>query len=98
MNKKVLGAVVLGFAALGVSTAASAHVDVAVGLGIPVAPVYEAPPPPPPPVVVAQAPVVVGYGGYGPDWRERREWREREWRRREWREHEWREHHDRDWH
>jgi hypothetical protein len=97
MNKKVLGAVVLGFAALGVSTAASAHVDVAVGLGIPVAPVYEVAPPPPP-VVVAQAPVVVGYGGYGPDWRERREWREREWRRREWREHQWREHHDRDWH
>jgi hypothetical protein len=94
MNKKMLGAVVLGFAALGVTTAASAHVDVAVGLGIPVAPIYEAPPPP---VVVAQAPVVVGYGGYGPDWRERRA-REREWHRREWREHEWREHHDRDWH
>jgi hypothetical protein len=99
MNKKVLGAV-LGLAVLGVSTAASAHVDVAIGLGVPLLvpaqPVYEAPPPPPP-VVVAQAPVVVGYGyGDGPDWRERRAWREREWHRREWREREWREHHD--WH
>jgi hypothetical protein len=87
MNKILLGAV-LGVAALAASTVASAHVDVALGLGVPgvyaaPAPVYVAPPP------VAYAPVAVGYRDDG--WRER-EWREHEWRRREWREHEWREH------
>lgn len=87
MNKKILGAV-LGAAVLAVSTAASAHVDVAIGLGIPgvvyapAQPVYVAPPP----VVYAPAPVAVAYGGYD-GWRGR-EWREHEWRRREWREHE----------
>jgi hypothetical protein len=89
MNKKILGAV-LGVAVLAASSAASAHVDVAIGLGVPVysapQPVYVAPPP------VAYAPVV--YGGYDDDWRARA-WREREWRRREWREHEGR---DREWH
>ena len=89
MNKKILGAA-LGLAVLAASTAASAHVDVAIGLGIPgtlyapAEPVYA----PPPPVVYAPAPVAVAYGG-GDDWRAR------EWRRQEWREHEWREH--RDW-
>ena len=89
MNKKILGAA-LGLAVLAASTAASAHVDVAIGLGIPGAvyapaePVYA----PPPPVVYAPAPVAVAYGG-GDDWRAR------EWRRQEWREHEWRER--RDW-
>jgi hypothetical protein len=87
MNKKILGAV-LGVAALAVSTAASAHVDVAIGLGVPGA-VYA-----PQPVYVAPAPVAVAYGGYDDGWRAR-EWREHEWRRREWREHEWRE---REWH
>src|SRR5260370_30104949 len=57
MNKKILGAV-LGLSALMVSPAASAHVDVSVGIGVPgyyaPAPGYVAPPPP----------VVVGYG-YG---------------------------------
>ncbi|MFM0063611.1 hypothetical protein [Paraburkholderia aspalathi] len=99
MNKKILGAA-LGLAVLAASTAASAHVDVAIGLGIPGAvyapaePVYA----PPPPVVYAPAPVAVAYGGDGDwrarEWHERREWREREWRRREWREHEWRERHE----
>ncbi|MFM0148489.1 hypothetical protein [Paraburkholderia sp. RL18-085-BIA-A] len=87
MNKKILGAA-LGLAVL----AASAHVDVAIGLGIPGAvyapaePVYA----PPPPVVYAPAPVAVAYGG-DDDWRAR-EWREREWRRQEWREHDRRGH------
>ena len=85
MNKKILGAA-LGLAVLAASTAASAHVDVAIGLGIPGAvyapaePVYA----PAPPVVYAPAPVAVAYGG-GDDWRAR------EWRRHEWREHrDWR--------
>ncbi|SIO71976.1 hypothetical protein SAMN05444172_8352 [Burkholderia sp. GAS332] len=94
MNKKILGAA-LGLAVLAASTAASAHVDVAVGLGIPAAvyapaePVYAQPPA----VVYAPAPVAVAYGG-DDDWRAR-ERREREWRRQEWRQHQWREH--RDW-
>ncbi|WP_179403456.1 hypothetical protein [Burkholderia guangdongensis] len=89
MNKILIGAV-LGFAALAGSTAASAHVDVAIGLGVPGVyapapePVYVAPP-------VAYAPVGYAPVGYRDDgWRER-EWREQEWRRREWREHQWRE-------
>ena len=86
MNKKILGAV-LGVGILAVSAAASAHVDVAVGLVVPGA-VYA-----PQPTYVAPAPVAVAYGGYD-DWRAR-ESREREWRRHEWREHEW---HEREWH
>ena len=72
MNKKILGAA-LGLAVLAASTAASAHVDVAIGLGIPGAvyapaePVYA----PPPPVVYAPAPVAVAYGG-DDDWRHER--------------------------
>jgi hypothetical protein len=93
MSKIILGAA-LGFAVLTVSTAASAHVDLAIGVGVPVGvyapaePVYVAPPP----VAYAPAPVAVAYGGYD-DWRAR-EWREHEWRRHEWREHEW---HEREW-
>ena len=69
---------------LAASAAASAHVDVAVGLGVPGVVV------PAQPVYAAPAPMVVGYGD---DWRERREWREREWREHEWRRHQaWREH------
>jgi hypothetical protein len=95
MNRKIVGAA-LGLAVLAASSVASAHVNVAVGLGIPVA-VY-APPPPvyvAPPVVYEAAPVAVAYGGdddwRARQWRERREWREREWRREQWREHEWHE-------
>ena len=83
MNKKMLG-VVLGLAVLGASTAASAHVNVNVGLGIPVETYVPAQP-----VYAAPEPVAYGYGD--PYWHERREWREREWRRHERRE--WREHH-----
>ncbi|MBP0589805.1 hypothetical protein J8I87_08760 [Paraburkholderia sp. LEh10] len=90
MKKMMLGAAI-GLTMLAASAAASAHVDVAVGLGVPgviVAPVQ--------PVYAAPAPVVVGYGDdwrADEDWRARRAWREREWREREWRRHEaWREH------
>lgn len=70
MNKKILGAA-LGLAVLAASSAASAHVDVAIGLGVPGAvyvpaePVYASPP-----VVYGPAPVAVAYGD---------DWRAREW-------------------
>jgi len=88
MKKMMLGAAI-GVAMLAASAAASAHGDVAVGLGVPgvIVPAQT--------VYAAPAPVAVGYG-YGDDWRARREWREHEWREREWRRHEaWREH---EWH
>ncbi|WP_322061962.1 hypothetical protein [Paraburkholderia sp. J63] len=86
MNKTILGMIV-GVAALAASTAASAHVDVALGVDVPgvacapAQPVYVAPP----------APVTVA-------WRGDDDWRAREWREREWREHERREHQRREWH
>ena len=61
MNKMMLGAAI-GVAMLGASAAASAHVDVAVGLGVPGVVV------PAQPVYAAPAPVAVGYAD---DWRER---------------------------
>jgi hypothetical protein len=91
MNKTIIG-LVLGATALAASTAASAHVDVALGIGVPgvvyaPAPEYVAPPPPvayaPPP------PVELAYRD-DDDWRAR-EWREHEWREHERREHRWRE-------
>ena len=93
MNKKIFAAVIgVGIAALAMSKAASAHVDLAVGIGIPAAPVYVEPQ-----VAYAPPPVAVGYWNGDDGWRERewrrREWREHEWREHEWREHAWREHH-----
>jgi hypothetical protein len=100
MNKKIVGAA-LGLAFLAASSIASAHVDIAVGVGIPVGVVAPPPAYAAPPVAYGPAPVTVaydgygGYGGYGDwrarEWRERREWREHEWRREQWREHEWHE-------
>ncbi|KAA1004244.1 hypothetical protein FVF58_33330 [Paraburkholderia panacisoli] len=95
MNRKIIGAA-LGLAVLAASSAASAHVDVAVGLGVPVA-VQAAPPVyVDHPAAYGPAPVPVVHRGYDGwrerEWRERREWREHEWRREQWREHEWREH------
>ena len=72
--------------AIGASSAAMAHVDVGVNIGVP-APVYVAPAPvyvPPPPAVYAPAPVVVApayYVGWHGDryWDGRRWWGHREW-------------------
>ncbi|SIT42245.1 conserved exported hypothetical protein [Paraburkholderia piptadeniae] len=84
MKKMMLGAAI-GLTMLAASAAASAHVDVAVGLGVPGVVV------PAQPVYAAPAPVAVGY--VDDDWRARREWREHEWREHEWRRHQaWREH------
>jgi hypothetical protein len=79
MNKKILGAV-LGLSVLMVSAAASAHVNVDVGIGVPG---YYAPQP-----VYVAPPVVVGYGygGYRDEGRRERQWRHREWRHEAWRE------------
>jgi hypothetical protein len=84
--KKMIMAVLIGGAALAASSAAMAHIDVAIGVGVP-GPVYVAPPPP---VIYAPQPAVVaypGYYGYGGGGVER--WREHEWHR-----HEGHEHHD----
>ena len=94
MKRTILG-VVPGAAALAASTAAFAHVDVALGVDVPGAayipaqPVYVAPPP----AVYAPAPVAMAYRD-DDGWRAR-EWREHEWRDHERREHQWRE---REWH
>ncbi|MEM5326016.1 hypothetical protein VSR34_05330 [Paraburkholderia sp. JHI2823] len=90
MKRTILG-VVLGAAALAASSAAFAHVDVALGVEVPgvayapAQPVYVAPPP----AEYAPPPVAVAWRG-DDDWRAR-EWREREWREHERREHQWRE-------
>lgn len=79
----------LGSAALLASgSAMAAHVDLSVGIGVPVAPVYAEPVP----VYVAPQPAMVaypdgGYGYYGDDGDDRY----RKWRRHH--ERHWREHH-----
>lgn len=107
-NRWLSLAIVAGLS-IGASSAALAHVDVGVNIGVPgvayaPAPVYAAPPPPPPPVVYEPAPppvVVVGPGWYGDRYYdghrywERREWEERHHGRREWRD---ARDHDRGWH
>ncbi|GAA0847575.1 MAG: hypothetical protein CL858_09985 [Cupriavidus sp.] len=99
MNKILLAATI-GIAALAASSAAQAHVNFDIGIGVPA---YVAAPPPPvyyaprPVVVAPPAPVVVAPGYYD-DWRAR-EWQERQWRREQrWREHEWRRHEWHRWH
>ncbi|CAD6555174.1 hypothetical protein LMG27952_05771 [Paraburkholderia hiiakae] len=93
MKRTILG-MVLGATALAASSAAFAHVDVALGVDLPVAayvpaqPEYAAAPP----AAYAPAPVAVSWRGD--------DWRAREWRPHEWREHERREHQrrEREWH
>jgi hypothetical protein len=95
MKRTILGLVV-GVAALGASTAAMAHVDVALGVEVPgaayapVQPAYDAPPP----VAYAPPPAATLAWRGDDDWREHR-WREHERREHQWREHEW---HEREWH
>jgi len=71
--KKSVPYIIAAALAVGLVSAAQAHVSVGIGLGIPVAPAYPvaayAPPPvvyAPPPAIYAPPPVVVGgYYGYG---------------------------------
>lgn len=104
MHKNFALYVLAAVAALS-SQAALARVNVDIGIGVPVAPVYvepapvyAAPPPPayyaPAPVYVAPQPVIVAPGYY--DDGRGREWQERQWREQRWREREWRRHHRHD--
>ena len=85
---KFLVAGLFGIAAIAASSAAEAHVNFDIGIGVPA---YVAPPPAPvyyepAPVYVAPRPVVVAPGYYD-DW-QARAWQERQWRREQrWREH-----------
>jgi len=103
---------VLAAAALGAATAARAHADVQVSIGLPGLPVFVQPPvyvrtepvfvePRPiyaPPLVEYQRP---WRPSYRPDFERDRDWRRAEWRRHEWQRHEWERrewrHHHHDW-
>ncbi|AGK46489.1 MULTISPECIES: PXPV repeat protein [Burkholderia] len=89
--KKLLTSTMLGVAALMASGAATAGgVDLSIGVGVPVAPVYVAPEP----VYVAPQPAVVGYPAYYGGWRGDDD--EDYWKhyRKHWRK--WHRHHDDD--
>jgi hypothetical protein len=95
-NRWLSLAIVAGLAT-GASSAAMAHVDVGVNIGVPGVvlaapePVYAPPPPPPPPVYEPAPVVVVSPGWYGDRYYDGH----RYWARREWEER----HHDpREWH
>lgn len=106
-GKRWLSIALVAGVSIAASSAALAHVDVGVNIGVPgVAyapePVYAAPPPPP---VYAPPPVVVVNPGWygdryydGHRYWERREWEERHHERREWREWHDARGHDRGWH
>ena len=64
MNKRRWAAWVGGVGLLASGGAMAAHVDLSVGIGVPVAPVYVEPAP----VYVAPQPAVVAYPGYGYDY------------------------------
>jgi hypothetical protein len=86
--KKLLVAGALGAAALVASGAAMAHVDVSLGIGVPVysapPPVVYAPPPPPPVYGPAYGPAVaVDYRGGYHDWHHH-DYRDRNWHDRGW--------------
>ncbi|EAY68998.1 hypothetical protein BDAG_01741 [Burkholderia dolosa AU0158] len=92
MNKRGMAGWIGGIALLASGSAMAGHVDLSVGIGVPVAPVYVEPAP----VYVAPQPAVVaypgyGYGGYYGD--------DDDDRYRKWRKHyykHWRQHHDDD--
>ncbi|KDB08818.1 hypothetical protein LIG30_2128 [Burkholderia sp. lig30] len=91
MNKRrmVLGLAAAAVAWLASGSAIAGHVDVAVGIGVPVAPVYVEPQP----VYVAPPPAVVAYPGYGYGYDDGYDDdRYRRWRRHEYKH--WRKHHD----
>lgn len=83
-------AVWIGSAALLASGTAMAQVDLSVGIGVPVAPVYVEPAP----VYVAPQPAVVAYPGYGFGYYGDDDDRDRKWRKHYYKH--WRKHHDDD--
>lgn len=91
MNKRTIAGWLGSAALLASGSAMAGHVDLSVGLGVPVAPVYAEPAP----VYVAPQPAVVAYpdDGYGYDGDDGDD-RYRKWRRHH--ERHWHEHHDDD--
>ncbi|KVF94166.1 hypothetical protein WJ21_24450 [Burkholderia vietnamiensis] len=90
MNKRGLAVWIGGAALVASGSAMAGHVDLSVGIGVPVAPVYVEPAP----VYVAPQPAVVaypgyGYGDYGDDDDDYRKWRKHYYKH-------WRKHHDDD--
>jgi hypothetical protein len=93
MKRTVLGIIAgVGLLAL-VPTAALAHTDVSIGIGIP-GPVYAEPAPAYYGAAPVYAPTPVYYGGYHDDGWYR--WHHREWEHRRWEEQRWHEEHG--WH
>jgi hypothetical protein len=105
LSSRFIAAAVLAAAALGAATAAGAHTDVQVSIGLPGLPVYVQSP-----VYVRSEPVFgrprpiyapppVEYGrpwrpSYRHDFERQRDWRRDEWHRREWQRREWERRHD----
>lgn len=90
MNKRrmaVWGGTVALLASAASGSAMAGHVDVAVGIGLPVAPVYVEPAP----VYVAPQPAVVAYPGYGYGYYDEDDDRYRKWRKHYYKH--WRKHH-----
>lgn len=107
LSSRLIAAAVLAAAALGAASAAQAHTDVQLSIGLPGLPVYVRDEPVyvhsrpdygPPPAVIYERP---WRSSYRPDFEREREWRHGEWQRREWQRREWerrewerRHHHD----
>lgn len=92
MNKRGMAGWIGGIALLASGSAMARHVDLSVGIGVPVAPVYVEPAP----VYVAPQPAVVAYPGYGYGgyYGDDDDDRYRKWRKRYYKH--WRKHHDDD--
>ena len=87
MNKRQVAAVFGSMALLVSGSAMAGHVDLSVGIGVPVAPVYVEPAP----VYVAPQPAVVAYPGYGYGYCGDDDDRYRQWRKHYYKH--WRRHH-----
>lgn len=87
MNKRQVAAVIGSMALLVSGSAMAGHVDLSVGIGVPVAPVYVEPAP----VYVAPQPAVVAYPGYGYGYYGDDDDRYRKWRKHYYKH--WRRHH-----
>ncbi|MGU3776669.1 PXPV repeat protein [Burkholderia metallica] len=87
MNKRQVAGLIGGIALLASGSAMAGHVDLSVGIGVPVAPVYVEPAP----VYVAPQPAVVAYPGYGygydGDDDDDRYWKWRKHQYKQWRKH-----------
>ncbi|WP_175970121.1 PXPV repeat protein [Burkholderia sp. BCC0322] len=87
MNKRRWAAWGGGVGLLASGSAMAGHVDLSVGIGVPVAPVYVEPAP----VYVAPQPAMVAYPGYGYDYYGDDDDRYRKWRKHDYKV--WHRHH-----